>query len=85
VRDWYAANVMPELKRLLGKEPVLDDYLPVGNAATYLQYHYIVANPHPADQRSLLDDPVTAAATAPSMPSTIRCCGPRQIQPASGT
>src|SRR5207302_9925050 len=56
VRDWYAANVMPELKRLLGKEPVLDDYLPAGNAATYLQYHYIVANPHPVDQRALLDD-----------------------------
>jgi len=57
LRSWYAANVMPELKRLLGKEPVLDDYLPAGNAATYLQYHYIVANPHPADQRALLDDP----------------------------
>src|SRR5262249_20716224 len=55
VRDWYSANVLPELKRLFGKDAALDDYLPVGNAATYLQYHYIVANPHPADQRSLLD------------------------------
>jgi class 3 adenylate cyclase len=57
VRDWYAANVMPELKRMLGKEPILDDYLPVGNAANYLQYHYIVANPHSVEQRALLDDP----------------------------
>jgi class 3 adenylate cyclase/HAMP domain-containing protein len=56
VRDWYAANVLPELKRLFGKDAVLDDYLPVGNAATYVQYHYIVANPHPANQRALLDD-----------------------------
>src|SRR5262245_18195007 len=39
VRDWYSANVLPELKRLFGKEAVLDDYLPVGNAATYVQYH----------------------------------------------
>src|ERR1700757_2915528 len=56
VRDWYTANVLPELQRLFGKDAVLDDYLPVSNAAIYLQYHYIVANPHPADQRALLDD-----------------------------
>ena len=57
VRDWYIANVMPELRRLLGKEPALEDYLPAGNATTYLQYYYIVANPHSSDQRALLDDP----------------------------
>jgi class 3 adenylate cyclase len=57
VRDWYAANVGPALKRLLGKEPPIDDYLPASSAGIYLQYHYIVANPHPADQRALLDDP----------------------------
>src|SRR5262249_44694289 len=56
VRDWYAANVLPELRRMFGKDVVLDSYLPIGNAAIYLQYHYIVANPHPADQRALLDD-----------------------------
>src|SRR5215467_11738911 len=46
VRDWYTANVLPELKRMFGKDANLDDYLPTGNAALYLQYHYIVANPH---------------------------------------
>src|SRR5215471_3344905 len=50
VRDWYVANVLPELKRMFGKDAVIDDYLPVGNAATYLQYHYIVANPHTTEQ-----------------------------------
>ena len=29
------------------QEPNVNDYLPVGPAAYYLQYHYIVANPHP--------------------------------------
>src|SRR5258708_3190272 len=57
VRDWYTANVLPELNRLLGKEPAPDGYLPVGNAAPSPQYHYIVANPHPVEQRALLVDP----------------------------
>jgi class 3 adenylate cyclase len=57
VRDWYVANVAPELRRLFDKETPIDGYLPVGNAANYLQYHYIVANPHTVEQRALLDDP----------------------------
>jgi class 3 adenylate cyclase len=56
VRAWYAAQFMPEMSRLLGKEAPIDDYLPVGSAASYLQYHYIVANPHSAARRMLLDD-----------------------------
>jgi class 3 adenylate cyclase len=56
VGDWYAAQFLPEMRRVLGKEPNINDYLPVGPAAYYLQYHYIVANPHPADRRKLLDD-----------------------------
>ena len=34
----------------------MSGYLPHGPAATYLQYHYIVANPQPAARRQLLDD-----------------------------
>src|SRR5918994_4032408 len=56
VSDWYTEHVIPEQKRVLGREPALADYLPVGNAPYYLQYHYIVANPHPAERRKLLDD-----------------------------
>ena len=44
------------MRRVLGKEPNVNDYLPIGPAAYYLQYHYIVANPYPADRRKLLDD-----------------------------
>ena len=56
VEDWYGAQFLPEMRRILGKEPNIDDYLPVGPAATYLQYHYIVANPYPPIRRKLLDD-----------------------------
>jgi class 3 adenylate cyclase len=58
VSDWYAANFIPLMTQVLGKEPALVDYLPVGSAPYYLQYHYIVANPNPAERRRLLDDAV---------------------------
>jgi class 3 adenylate cyclase len=56
VGDWYETQFMPDMRRILGHAPNLNDYLPVGPAAYYLQYHYIVANPDPADRRKLLDD-----------------------------
>jgi len=56
VDDWYTRHVMPDVRRLLGKEVALADYLPNGSAATYLQYHYIVGNPQPPARRRLLDD-----------------------------
>jgi len=56
VSEWYAGQFIPEMTRLLGSEAPLADYLPVGAAPYYLQYHYIVANPHPAAWRKLLDD-----------------------------
>ena len=56
VGDWYAADFLPEMSRVLGKELNINDYLPVGPAAYYLQYHYIVANPYPKDRRKLVDD-----------------------------
>jgi class 3 adenylate cyclase len=56
VEDWYAKHYLPDVRRVLGQDVPLADYLPVGSAATYLQYHYIVANAYPAAQRKLLDD-----------------------------
>jgi class 3 adenylate cyclase len=56
VDDWYAQNILPDARRLLGKDATVAGYLPNGPAATYLQYHYIVANPQPAARRRLLDD-----------------------------
>ncbi|MFO1081107.1 MAG: adenylate/guanylate cyclase domain-containing protein [Reyranellaceae bacterium] len=54
--DWYEAQFMPETRRLLGKDVAVADYLPAGAAATYLQYHYIAANPHPYGQREIVND-----------------------------
>ncbi len=56
VEAWYEANYMPEVRRLLGKDVPVADYLPVGAAADYLQYHYIINNPNPPARRLLLDD-----------------------------
>ncbi|MBI2738496.1 MAG: HAMP domain-containing protein [Rhodospirillales bacterium] len=56
VDDWYGAQFMPGVRRLSAKEPDVKAYLPVDRAAYYLQYHYIVANPYPAERRELVDD-----------------------------
>src|SRR4029079_17709201 len=53
---WYAENFIPGMTRTLGREPALSDYLPVGGAPYYLQYHYIVENPNSPERRKLLDD-----------------------------
>jgi class 3 adenylate cyclase len=57
VGDWYAADYLPEMRRTLGKELNINEYLPKGPAVYYLQYHYIVTNPHPKEQRKLVDEP----------------------------
>ncbi len=56
LEDWYAKYYLPDVRRVLGKDVPVADYLPVGPAATYLQYHYIAANAYPPAQRKLLDD-----------------------------
>lgn len=56
VGNWYAEHFIPIMRRVLGAEPTLADYLPVGAAPYFLQYHYIVTNPHPPERRKLLDD-----------------------------
>src|SRR5262249_20124911 len=56
VDAWYAANYLPDIRRQLGTDVALADFLPHGSAANYLQYQYIVGNPYPVAQRKLLDD-----------------------------
>ena len=56
VTGWYEQNLIPQMTRILGKEPPVADYLPVGGAPYHLQYHYIVENPNPPQRRKLLDD-----------------------------
>jgi class 3 adenylate cyclase len=57
VVDWYEADFLKEMSRVLGKQQTIADYLPTGSTAYYLQYHYIVTNPHLKARRGLVDDP----------------------------
>ncbi len=56
VGGWYEADFLPEMRRVLGKDVNINDYLPRGAAAFYLQYHYIVTNPYPKNRRKLVDN-----------------------------
>jgi class 3 adenylate cyclase len=56
VEGWYDDQYMPMVRRLLGAETPVKDFLPVGSAPYFLQDLYIVDNPHPQDRRSLLND-----------------------------
>ena len=56
LEDWYAKYYLPDVRHVLGRDVRLEDYLPAGPGATYLQYYYIAANMQPAAQRRLLDD-----------------------------
>jgi len=47
LKDFYANRFLPELAKNLSAEPVLEIYLPSTKLDQYLQYHYIVSNPHP--------------------------------------
>jgi class 3 adenylate cyclase len=53
---WYTANVLPGVQRMYGKDATITDYMPGLRSGTYLQYYYIVTNPHLGAQRALLDD-----------------------------
>src|ERR1700744_4987753 len=44
VEAWYETNYMPHVRRLLGKNVPVTDYLPTSTGGYYLQYHYIVDN-----------------------------------------
>src|SRR6185437_14090049 len=56
VEAWYAENVLPHLKRMYGEKASVQEYLPGQRSGTFLQYHYIVNNPHAGERRILLDD-----------------------------
>jgi len=56
VVGWYNSHYMPMVRRLLGKDTPVDEFLPVGSAPYFLQDLYIVDNPHPEASRKLLDN-----------------------------
>ena len=56
VADWYADTYLPLLKRNIGGNPALADYLPTADATFHLQDRYLVNNPFPEGRRALFDD-----------------------------
>jgi len=56
VVGWYDDQYMPMVRRLLGPDTPVQEFLPVGSAPYFLQYLYIVGNPQPAGRRKLFDD-----------------------------
>jgi class 3 adenylate cyclase len=57
VDGWYDGKYMPMVRRLLGPETPVQEFLPAGAGPYFLQDRFIVENPHPPQQRRLLDDP----------------------------
>ena len=62
VLDWYDNDYMPRVRRLLGAETPVQEFLPVGSAPYFLQDWYIVDNPYPKDRRKLVDEPSAGGA-----------------------
>ena len=56
VEQWYDEHYIPTIRHLLDKDVPVSTFLPKGPGAHYLQYHYIVANPHSAARRRLMND-----------------------------
>jgi class 3 adenylate cyclase len=56
VLGWYDKDYMPRVRRLLGADTPVEEFLPVGSAPYFLQDWYIVDNPYPKDRRKLVDE-----------------------------
>src|SRR5712672_2459851 len=59
---WYDTQYMPMVRRLLGADTPVQEFLPVGSAPYFLQDWYIVDNPYPKDRRKLVDEPDAGGA-----------------------
>jgi class 3 adenylate cyclase len=55
LKEYYLNELLPKLKKNVGGDPKLPTYFPPTAAARSIKYHYIAANPYPAN-RKLLDD-----------------------------
>ena len=62
VLDWYDNDYMPRVRRLLGPDTPVKEFLPVGSAPYFLQDWYIVDNPYPKDRRKLVDESAAGGA-----------------------
>ncbi|MFN9628239.1 MAG: hypothetical protein ACK6AT_18470, partial [Planctomycetota bacterium] len=58
VKDFYSQTFIPKLREHIIAEPLVDQYIPSNPISSYLQYHYIAANPYPYESKySLMGAP----------------------------
>lgn len=57
LETFYDDQFLPALDAMVEGTPEFLSVFPESNAARYLQYHYLAANPYPQDNRIQLDDP----------------------------
>ncbi len=55
LKDYYKKFVMVRLDTFTGRKHELSDFWPASKTARYLQYHYIVKNPFPPNEKDQLD------------------------------
>jgi len=56
VESWYEVHFMPMIRRQLGPDTKVKDFLPTGSASYFLQDRYIITNPNRTGQRRTLAD-----------------------------
>lgn len=56
VKNFYNTVFIPKLREQIAAEPLVEQYIPTTPLSTYLQFHYLAANPHPYESKSLLND-----------------------------
>lgn len=56
LENYYTEDFIPKLSAMVEGTPELESLFPESNAARYLQYHYIAANPYPTGDKQQLDD-----------------------------
>ena len=54
LRSYYEHEFLPKLQRAADRPHTVDDYWPADTQTMLLQYHYIVANPHPIGEKDRL-------------------------------
>lgn len=54
---YYRQEFLTRLTKVEEGSPILESYLPKAIASSYLQYHYIAANPNPVGKKDSLDNP----------------------------
>jgi len=59
LRMFYANSFIPDLRKNIDADPVIEQYLPSNSSARYLQYHYVAANPHNYDSKHFLESAPT--------------------------